>query len=270
MTYGLASSNEQAICSMTVFASAHIADHRSARQAHTWRRQLSQRAPAVRGLRWLKAMTTLGDARQGGFAVVPNRLRRQFAIAAWDSPEDFEAFYAGSPLADAWHHDCDYAWHVLLKPWRSSGSFNGSDPFGELETPEPESGPIGVLTLGRCPWRRLSAFTGEGTALTSRILGANGLITALTAGFPVSGNATFSLWERTDDMRRFAYGPRGEGHGATIDADRRRGILEEQIRVRFVPLAIRGNWDPSTTPNSDAVAGLASRLQSKCGGRVGV
>src|SRR3954449_5732809 len=141
MTYGLASSNEQAICSMTVFASAHIADHRSARQAHTWRRQLSQRAPAVRGLRWLKAMTTLGDARQGGFAVVPNRLRRQFAIAAWDSPEDFEAFYAGSPLADAWHHDCDYAWHVLLKPWRSSGS----------------------------------------------------------------------LWERTDDMRRFAYGPRGEG-----------------------------------------------------------
>jgi hypothetical protein len=246
---------------MTVFASAHITDFKSVRRARDWRVRLSRDAADVPGLRWLKAMATLGDARTGGFAAGLPRLRRQLTIAAWDSPDDFEAFYARSPLASAWHDDCDHAWHVLLQPWRTTGSFRGARPFVDLQSAEPDSGPLAVLTLGRCSWRRLGAFTREGTALASNILRSPGLITALTAGFPVTGNATFSLWERAEDMHAFAYlGEGGNGHRATIESDRRRPILEEQITARLAPVGIRGRWDGPTTPNANALGWLAQRL----------
>lgn len=106
----------------------------------------------------------------------------------------------------------------------------------------------------------MSLFTRQGAALTASTLGSIGLITALTAGFPITGNATFSLWEQAADMQRFAYGAE-HGHRAVIETDRRRRILEEQITVRFEPVGIRGTWDPLTTPNSVALNALADRLR---------
>ncbi len=45
-----------------------------------------------------------------------------------------------------------------------------------------------------------------------------------------------------------------------IETDRRGRILDEQLAVRFAPIAIRGTWDPLTTPNSAALHAFAARL----------
>lgn len=246
---------------MSVVASAHVADFESLRAAWAWRRRLAVDGPRVPGLRWAKAMTTLGDARKGGFAIGTTSPHRQFMIAAWESLEAFELFEADPRLALARNAHCRHAWHALLRPFTTRGSFHGETPFDGCGPELPADRSVGVLTIGRCSWRRLSLFTRQGAALTSSILGSAGLITALTAGFPVTGNATFSLWQRTEDMRRFAFYD-AHGHRAVIETDRRRRILEEQIAVRFSPIAIRGTWDPLTTPNSVALHALADRLSS--------
>jgi hypothetical protein len=226
----------------THFATVHLAEFMSLRAALTWRRLLARTYGEVEGLRWAKALTMLGAGERGGFAVGLAAVHRQLLIASWRSQAQFESFHAESSLAAAWDRDCSHAWHVLMHPTRTKGSFCGLVPFGQL-TENGGDGPISVLTLGRCRWWRLASFTREGMSLTTSILQADGLITALTAGFPVTGNATFSLWEDTKSMLDFAYGQKGTGHRATVDRDSRLGILQEQITVRFLPHEIRGTWD---------------------------
>jgi hypothetical protein len=226
----------------TRFATVHLAEFTSLRAALAWRRLLARTYGEVDGLLWAKALTMLGVGRRGGFAAGLPAMRRQLLIASWQSQAQFELFSAESPLAAAWDRDCSHAWHVLMHPTRTKGSFCGGIPFGQVSE-DGRDGPISVLTLGRCRWRRLASFTREGMSLTTSILQADGLITAFTAGFPVTGNATFSLWEDTKSMLDFAYGQKGVGHRATVDRDSRLGILQEQITVRFLPCEIRGTWD---------------------------
>lgn len=241
------------------FASAHVADFESLRAAAAWRTAL--RRARVPGLRWIKAMTTLGDPRAGGFGVGLPGPRRQLTVASWESRDAYLEFASGAPLARAWSTACEHAWHAELVPYRARGTFRGPVRFEPVGKAAAASVPIAVLTVGRARWRRVPEFTVRGSALTGSILGAPGVVTALSAGFPATGNATFSVWERPDDMLRFSYA-RAARHRATVAADRSRGILAEQIAVRFVPVAVSGSWDPATTPGADRLRRLADQLQS--------
>jgi hypothetical protein len=240
------------------FASAHVADFASLDTAVRWRVELAR--ARVPGLRWVKSMATLADRRSGGFGLGPPAPRRHLTVASWEAREAYEEFRNGSALARAWDEHCEHAWHVELTPYRARGTLRGPVRFAPALDGEPE-GPIAVLTLGRARWRRVPEFAVRGSRLTESILGAPGVITALSAGFPATGNATFSLWERADDMARFSYA-RGAKHRATVAADTRNRILAEQIAVRLEPLSVSGGWDPETTPGSAALTRLADQLQS--------
>jgi hypothetical protein len=202
-------------------------------------------------------MTPVGGPSSGGFSGEPPRLRRQVTVASWQSRADLEAFLAESSLARRWAVDCDYAWHVLLAPYKARGSFRGPVQF-EPATVRP-GGPVAVLTLGRSRWRRLPRFAYEGVRLADGILGAPGLITALTAGFPPTGNCTFSIWDREQAMIDFAYGDAAR-HRKTIEVDKRLRVLEEQIGVRFAVAEIRGGWEPETTVRDLELRRLGDRL----------
>lgn len=237
------------------YATAHIADFASLRAACDWRLRLERSRERVPGLRWVKAMAPIGSAGSGGFSVGGPRLRRQLTVASWECEEAFEEFDARSPLAEAWRTGCSHAWHVLMTPYRTQGTFRGPCRF-EAEGGAPADEPIAVLTLGRSSWRGSVRFSVEGARLSESILNSNGLGTAMSAGLPPFGNATFSLWQRQRDMIEFAHA-RGSAHAATA----RKGILEEQIAVRFRVHEVRGAWDAATTPCAPElerlVAGLA-------------
>lgn len=231
------------------FASVHVIDFPSFAAALRWR----TRAKPT-GLHWLKAMTPIGSAATAGFGAGLPRLRRQLVVASWADEAALEATSAMPGSATA-----------LLAPYRARGSFRGAVPF-DPAAESPASGPVAVLTLGRARWRRAPRFAYEGAKLEHSILRAPGLIAAASAGFPPTGNATFSVWEREEDMLAFAYG--GEApHRATVHTDRRLGILGEQMTVRFRVLELRGGWDklaasclprPATTPGPRSSAPRSS------------
>ncbi len=85
-------------------------------------------------------------------------------------------------------------------------------------------------------------------------------MTAVSAGFPPSGNCTFTLWESDAAMQRFAYGLSDADHRETIRRSHRRSVLAEQLSARLQPTRIEGRWDPKSTPNADKLSGLASAL----------
>lgn len=113
-----------------------------------------------------------------------------------------------------------------------------------------------MLTLGRTRSRDLVRFLREGTRLGAYIHGAPGLIGAYSAGLPLTGNCTVSIWESEEDMIQFAYRNTG-GHGSTVRRDQ--PILAEQLGARMRLRRLGGSWHPST-PHAAGLSRLAATV----------
>ncbi len=148
---------------------------------------------------------------------------------------------------------------------QSRGTLRGFSPLTDLPRSTPGesatgSGPIAALTLGRTSWSN-NLTLGRISPPAKPFLQTDGLITAASAGLPVYGNCTFTLWESEQAMQRFAYGQSPGTHRETIRQDRDRSVLIEQLSARFTPLRIEGSWNPTHTPNADALERFADALQ---------
>jgi hypothetical protein len=86
---------------------------------------------------------------------------------------------------------------------------------------------------------------------------AQGLISAVSAGWPTTGNCTISIWESEKEMLRFAYGD-ADGHADTV----RRGppILVEQLNARLQVCRLGGNLEGGTMLHPERLAQLAAAL----------
>lgn len=242
------------------FASVHVADFRSRASMLRWRLRARRSLGNPQGLRFAKVLASLGTKDRSGFGAGRTELRRVVVVAAWASEADLDRFLASSPVARALHEQTAHAWTVRLAALSSRGAHRGVNPFPARQTERAEiDGPIAVLTLGRSSVRALRRFVYRETPPATRALfDSPGLITAISAGLPPTGNVTFSVWSSAADMVRFAYdGP----HRQTIDRNRRRPVLVDQLNVRFRPLRVDGSWHPDETPRSDALAALATALR---------
>ncbi|MGA2165087.1 MAG: hypothetical protein ABSH36_11545 [Solirubrobacteraceae bacterium] len=227
------------------------------------------RAP---GVRFAKVMTCFGTRGSAGFSPygLPD-LRRVIAVLVWEEESALEEFLDRCPLVRAWS-ECLWAWHTRAAPLQSRGSFRGHSPLADLPRSTPgksasDSGPIAALTLGRTSWRH-NLTLGRISPAAKPFLQTDGLITAVSAGLPVYGNCTFTLWESEQAMQRFAYGQPPGDHRDTISQNHDRSVLIEQFSARFEPLRIEGTWDPTSTPNAAALGRLADTLQNA--GRISI
>src|SRR6185369_6148870 len=117
-------------------------------------------------------------------------------------------------------------------------------------------GPFAALTLGRVRSRSLPRFLREGARLESFVRPAPGLVTAVSAGWPPTGNCTISIWESEQHMLDFAYAD-VEGHGDTVRRDP--PILIEQLNARLRVRRLGGDWGPDTM-HQDRLAQLGAAL----------
>jgi hypothetical protein len=247
-------------------ASIHVCDFSSALRSLRWAARASRTLASTPGARFAKVMRCLGTRGSAGFspAGVPH-LRRLITLLIWDEQAALDAFLAQAPLARAFA-DCRWAWHIHATALQSRGTFAGVSPLADIPRSAAagaatDTGPIAALTLGRTSWRSTPAFT-RITPCAERFLCTEGLITAVSAGLPVRGNCTFTLWESEAAMRRFAYGQEPGEHRETIRQNKERSVLLEQLSARFRPTRIEGSWDPEATPNAAKLQRLASALAS--------
>ena len=167
-------------------------------------------------------------------------LWRQVLLTAWRQETDFERFL-GQPLTQPLATEATHSWWSLFDVVSTRGSHHGSAPLSSRD--RLADGPFAALTLGRVRLRSLPRFLREGARLGPITRQAPGLVSALSAGWPPTGNCTISIWESEQHMLRFAYGD-VEGHGDTVRRDP--PILTEQLNARLRVRHLDGSWGHGT------------------------
>jgi hypothetical protein len=215
---------------------AHVTDFTSPQMAWRWRRSARRRLSATPGLAFAKAMPFIGSGARAGCGGGVPALGRQVLLTAWLRETDFERFLDQS-MAQRLVTETRHSWWSLFDVVSTRGSHYGSAPLTSCD--KVVDGPFAVLTLGRVRLRSLSRFLREGARLGPIARQAPGMVSAVSAGWPPTGNCTISIWESEQHMLRFAYGD-VEGHGDTVR--RNPPILAEQLNARLRLRRLDGSW----------------------------
>jgi hypothetical protein len=257
----------------TPFVSVHIADFASLAGMTTWRLQAPRFLASCKGLRFAKLMSSFGSRRSAGFSAGLPSLTRVVLVLVWETEDALDSFLERSPLAQLIGKRCRYAWLVRAVPLAARGSFRGRSPLSEMPRSAPGQntghfGPLAALTLGRTSLWSMARFASISPS-AAPFLETTGLITAVSAGFPATGNATFTLWESEEAMLRFAYRRPPGDHRETIRQNRRGSVLRA-AHGALPAAADRGILEfPPTERRQACAPGLRAGWPSRLHERVG-
>jgi heme-degrading monooxygenase HmoA len=166
-------------------------------------------------------------------------LRRTALFAVWRDEHDLDAFLDASPVSAHWSAAAE-SWHVRLRGISGHGRWRGADVLAGL-APGRDDGPIAVLTRADVRTRSWRAFRAAGTAVSTEVRRAPGLLAAAGIGeLPVGRLGTFSLWRGLDAMTAFAAQPQ---HLEVVRRARTERWYGEELFARFEPYASSGTWD---------------------------
>ena len=187
----------------------------------------------VAGLVFSKVM---GSGFEGGFGLRPSSSRQ--ALFCLFTDEAAADRFLASGMARAYAVRSREFCTAKLRAYACKGTWAGRAI--EVTASTPTTGPIATLT--RASIKPLSArrFWRMQPASEVSLNQAQGCLLATGVGeAPFFRQATFSLWTGVDAMNAYA---RTGAHLAAIEAAHAGGFFSESMFVRFVPLALSGNW----------------------------
>ena len=130
-------------------------------------------------------------------------------------------------------------WTIFLEPIEGHGSWDGKQPFGDLEKNTPYEGPIAILTRATIRLSKLKSFWQNVNGVAGQMANADGLISSIGIGeLPFIKQATFSVWQSKDAMKQFAY--QMHQHTEVIKKTRKENWYSEDMFVRFKPVKTFG------------------------------
>jgi hypothetical protein len=221
-------------------ASTHLFRYRSARAAARSLMRDRQVLARADGLLF-RRLVFVGSPLREGFTIGPVDPRRQLAMCLWEDEAALMRFQERSPIARAWRERTDEYCEVLMRPYRTHGSYRGHEPLAGLPAQRPGEGPAVMWTFANIAPRNLRFFWQGIHRTTPALLGAPGLI-AGTAGpeHLYRGAMTFTIWERPEAATEFAY--RKPPHRQIVKDVNADGRLIDSMFIRFTPYAAGGEW----------------------------
>ncbi|MCJ8163538.1 DUF3291 domain-containing protein [Pontibacter sp. E15-1] len=183
----------------------------------------------------------LGSGQGKSFSLQPN-FGRYGLLCTWDTEAAADAFLEQSELMDAYRQHSDEMWTVKLLPYQSHGQWDAQEPFAPTLTERYNLGPVAVLTRASVNWQRLPAFCRFGLRTSKSLEAAEGLYCSIGLGeLPFIRQATFSVWESVEAMKRFAY--QNPQHQEVMRRTRAENWYSEELFARFKPIASAGTWN---------------------------
>lgn len=196
----------------------------------------------------------LGTGKKGTFDLYPD-WQQWGILACWEDREGFDVFYKESFISKWWKFFRAEQWTILCEPLQSHGSWDRVEPFNAPVQPDYQ-GPMVVLTRATIRFKRLKTFWADADAVSAIMDDATGLIASFGIGeMPVYRQATFSVWNTVEDMRRFAY--QSAEHTEVIRKTKEEGWYSEELFARFKPIAAFG-----TLHHADPLKGMITFDQS--------
>ena len=166
------------------------------------------------------------------------QVRRIALIAFWDDDAAIDAFVADHPLAAK----LAGGWSVRLEPLRAFGTWLGLSPDVPRARKVPHDGPAVVLTLGRVKIPQVPRFLRTSAKAEASAAESPGMIWGTALARPPFV-ATCSLWESSEALSTYAYGPTEEPHPHAIAADRDKPFHHRSAFIRFRPYRAEGHLD---------------------------
>ena len=197
----------------------------------------------------------LGCGRSGSFDIHPDW--QQYGIFSVSDSKDlfplehdrYEAWkqdYYGKFITGWWKFFGCETWTIILEPILSHGSWSGVEPFiNDLQNPDLGGRGFGgqetvaVLTRATIRLSKARDFWKNVKPVQEQMAGAEGLMFSVGIGeIPFLRQATFSIWQDAEKMKKFAYGM--QQHRDVIAKTRSRDWYSEEMFTRFRPLAQAG------------------------------
>ena len=224
----------------TPVASAHVFRHRSLRAAARSLMRDRHLLARADGLLFSR-LVFVGSPRTEGFNIGLVDPRRQMAMCLWRDEAALAQFQRRSRIARAWEHDSDEYCEILMRLFRTHGTYRGHEPLAGLRAQRPGEGPVAIWTFANIAPRNLLFFW-RGIARTTPLLLDSPGVIAGTAGpeHMYRGAMTFTIWERAEDALSFAY--RRPPHSQIVKDVRADGRLIDSMFIRLQPYAATGRW----------------------------
>jgi hypothetical protein len=227
-----------------MIASIHLAELSRRRALELLRK--TRKGPQAPGLRYGVVTTT---APLGGDYLPRPSLGRIGLIAMWDSEPALDDFLASDRLARAFAD----GWRVRLQPTHIFGAWPRLDDLVPQPLAMSDDEPAAVITLGRLRLSQTVRFLRASASAEAQAVHDPALLASIGLARPPAIVATFSLWQSTGAMRRYASGTAESGHRAASVAHARRPFHHESAFMRFRPYRAEGSWSgvpalPASTP----------------------
>jgi hypothetical protein len=189
----------------------------------------------------------LGCGRSGSFDLNPDW--NQYGLFTVSESKDLFPFsnenyeewkkeYYGNFITKWWRFCGCETWTIILEPVLSHGCWSGVELFPEAKNNNIE-GPVGVLTRASIRISKARDFWKNVKPVQAQMADAEGLIFSVGIGeMPFFKQATFSIWEDAEKMKKFAYNM--QQHRDVIVKTRSRDWYSEEMFTRFRPLAQAG------------------------------
>ncbi len=179
----------------------------------------------------------LGCGKNGTFDINPD-YQQWGLMAVWNSESDFKEFKKSSFISKWWNLFCEEQYTIYLEPTESHGKWSGKEPFGNPKI-KTHDGRVGVLTRATIRPTKLKGFWQNVPKVASIMGKSKGFITSIGVGeAPFFMQATFSVWESLEDVKKFAY--KDQEHAEVIRLTRQENWYSEELFARFKILKTEG------------------------------
>ena len=180
----------------------------------------------------------LGCGKNGTFDIHPD-YRQWGLMAVWKDKNDAEKFQKKSFVWSWWRFLTNEQWTIGCIPYESHGKWDGKEPFGQPSPDRTYKGSIAVLTRATIRVSKLSGFWKNVPSVAASMVHAQGFLTSVGIGeMPFVRQATFSVWESLEDLKKFAY--RQREHAEVIKKTHSEGWYSEELFARFIPVETFG------------------------------
>jgi hypothetical protein len=173
----------------------------------------------------------MGSGASSGFGAKPN-FGRYAMIGIWETESDADTYFKENVI---WNNYIKKSYNFqvhYLKNTMAHGSWGGQNPFLKAAEHDNEK-KVAVITRATIKWSHMLRFWKDVPNSSKDILAQEGLIFAIGIGeWPLRFQATFSIWENSTYMKKFAY--QSKQHTNMILKTKNIGWYKEELFSRFL------------------------------------
>jgi len=173
----------------------------------------------------------MGTGSGNGFSVIPSLSKYGFILGFETDAQDVDCVWK-SPVFAEYRETCESHLHMVGRPLKSHGNWNGQNPFGKAQVKPDPTAPVAVITRATIRPKRLIEFW-LNVPKTSKFMFNHpaALYQTGIGEYPLFMQATFSLWKSRELLLDAAYSD--TVHGEIVKKTRDRNWYKEELFAEF-------------------------------------